>query len=157
VFRKALVHGNLALALDTARELPHVGLDDALRRVVLMAAKRDPLYESAAARFARRAISERRLSVEDSRRLLALVEALPHAPDGIAAARSAPRPEAQTEGLFVRLHSPVADQLSRAAFELRVHKRELVAALISAHVDGTTEAGRAELEVLLRDYRELST
>ncbi len=51
-----------------------------------MAAKRDPLYDSAAARFAQRVISERRLSVDDARRLLALVEALPHAPGGIAVA-----------------------------------------------------------------------
>lgn len=86
IFRRALIHGNLALALDTARELPHVGLEDALRLVVLMATKRDRNYDGAAARFAQRVISERRLSVDDARRVLALVEVLPTAPDAIAVA-----------------------------------------------------------------------
>lgn len=86
IFRKALIHGNVALAIDTAREMPHVPLEDALRLVVLMATKRDRLYDGTAARFAQRLIAERRLGLDDARRVLALVEVLPDAPGGVAVA-----------------------------------------------------------------------
>jgi excisionase family DNA binding protein len=41
--------------------------------------------------------------------------------------------------LFVRLPAAAADKLDRAAFELKVPKKELVAALVDEHVDA---AGR---------------
>lgn len=62
----------------------------------------------------------------------------------------------ETVALYVRLPPADADRLARAAFELRVHKRELVAALIATHVDGSTDAGRQVLETMLASYRELS-
>ncbi len=65
----------------SARELPRVGLDDALKVLVVLAAKRDERYARAAAPFARRVIHECDLRIDDARRLLALVEVLPAAPD----------------------------------------------------------------------------
>lgn len=73
-----------------------------------------------------------------------------------------PRPESarpsqgDTVALYVRLRIADANRLARAAFELRVHKRELVGALIAIHVDGTTEAGLAALQDLIDDFRCLS-
>jgi excisionase family DNA binding protein len=39
--------------------------------------------------------------------------------------------------LFVRLPAAAADKLDRAAFELKVPKKELIAALVDEHVDAT--------------------
>jgi hypothetical protein len=49
-----------------------------------MAEKRDKRFARAGARWAGRVIAERRLSLEESHRLLALVAALPVAPESIA-------------------------------------------------------------------------
>jgi hypothetical protein len=57
--------------------------------------------------------------------------------------------------LFVRLPVPEFDALARAAFELKVHKRELVAALISRHVKPTPD-GLAELRELVEAHRRLA-
>jgi hypothetical protein len=67
-----------------ARELQHVGLDDALRVLVVFAELRDERYERAAARFAARVMVERRLSLAEARYVLALTEALPRSPDTLA-------------------------------------------------------------------------
>lgn len=66
-----------------ARELPQVSLDDALRVLVVMAARRDERYGRAAARWAARVTSERRLGLDESRRVLALVDVLPQAPEAV--------------------------------------------------------------------------
>lgn len=81
--RQALLTGNLTIVDAAARELPHVDLADALKILRLMADKRDPRYERAAARWAARAAHERGLDLERSRRMLALLDVLPLAPEGV--------------------------------------------------------------------------
>jgi hypothetical protein len=82
-FRRALLTGNTLLIDAAARELPQIGLDDALRVLVVMASKRDPRFERAAARFAARATQERRLDLAGARYVLALAESLPRNPDAV--------------------------------------------------------------------------
>jgi hypothetical protein len=82
-FRRALLGGNLTIIQAAAAELGEVQLEDALRILVVMAKTQDARYGRAAARWAARATAERRLDVAESRRLLALVEVLPDAPDAI--------------------------------------------------------------------------
>lgn len=72
-------------------------------------------------------------------------------PAAPAQARAAKRMAA----LYVELPVDQWDALARAAFELRTHKRRIVAALIAAHVDGTTDEGRAALTALLDAHRHL--
>jgi hypothetical protein len=67
-----------------ARELQHVGLDDALRVLVVFAERRDVRYERAAARFAARVMMEHGLGLAEARYVLALAEALPRSPDAVA-------------------------------------------------------------------------
>ena len=62
-FRRALLTKNVNLIDAAARELRHVGLDDALRILVVLAERRDDRFERAAARFAARVTTERRLSL----------------------------------------------------------------------------------------------
>jgi hypothetical protein len=57
-----------------------VGLDDALRVLVVFAERRDARYERAAARFAARVMLERRLGLAEARYVLALAEARPAHP-----------------------------------------------------------------------------
>jgi hypothetical protein len=83
-FRRALLTKNVNLIDAAARELSHVGLEDALRIVVVLAEKRDARFERAAARFAARVTTERRLDLAESRYVLALAESLPRSPDSIA-------------------------------------------------------------------------
>jgi hypothetical protein len=82
--RRALLTQNLHLIDAAARDLPQVPLEDALRILVVMASKRDPRYERAAARWAARVAAERRLTLEASRRVLALVDVLPLSPEPVA-------------------------------------------------------------------------
>ena len=82
-FKRALLTKNLALIESAARELPHISIEDALRILVVMGAKRDPRYSRAAARWAARVAAERRFDLEQSRRVLALVDVLPEAPDAV--------------------------------------------------------------------------
>ena len=66
-------------------QLQHVGLDDALRILVVSAQRRrDRRFGHAAARFAARVTTERRLSLAEARYVLALAQALPRSPDAIA-------------------------------------------------------------------------
>jgi hypothetical protein len=66
-------------------------------------------------------------------------------------------PAGETAALYVRLRLQEADRLAHAAFELRVHKRELVGALIARHVDWTTDEGREALRGLVAGYRDSRT
>lgn len=75
--------GNLAVIDAAARELPTLDLRDALRILILMARHADVRYPRAAARWVARATAEGGLDVNESRRLLALVEVLPRAPDAV--------------------------------------------------------------------------
>jgi hypothetical protein len=83
-FRRALLTKNVTLIDTAVRELQQVSLDDALRILVVLAEKRDPRYQRAAARFAARVTTERSLDLADARYVLALAEALPRSPDAIA-------------------------------------------------------------------------
>jgi hypothetical protein len=83
-FRRALLTKNVTLITAAAADLRHIGLDDALRILVVLAEKHDPRYDRAAARFAARVTSERQLDLADARYVLALAEALPRSPDSIA-------------------------------------------------------------------------
>jgi hypothetical protein len=82
-FRRALLSKNVRLIDAAARELPQISLKDALRVLIVLAEKRDERFGRAAARFAARATTERRLDLAESRYVLALAEALPRAPDSI--------------------------------------------------------------------------
>jgi hypothetical protein len=83
-FRRALLTKNVRLVDAAARELQHVDLEDVLRTLVVLAEKRDDRFERAAARFAARVTTERRLGLAESRYVLALAEALPRSPDSVA-------------------------------------------------------------------------
>jgi hypothetical protein len=83
-FRRALLTKNVRLIDAAARDLQHVGLEDALRILVVLAERRDERFERAAARFAARVTTERRLGLAEARYVLALAEALPRSPDSIA-------------------------------------------------------------------------
>jgi hypothetical protein len=61
-----------------------LSLEDALRILVVLAEKGDEHFERAAARFAARATTERRLDLAEARYVLALAEALPRSPDAVA-------------------------------------------------------------------------
>lgn len=77
-FRRALRTGNHTLVLATARELPHVALDDALR-ICLVLRDGDPeQYERAAVRWLGRFALEARGVTLDALRLAAdALDALP--------------------------------------------------------------------------------
>jgi hypothetical protein len=83
-FRRALLTKNLTLIDAAAAELGHIGLEDALRMLVVMAEKGDPRFERASARFAARVTIERRLSPADAHRVLALAQTLPSSPEAAA-------------------------------------------------------------------------
>ena len=71
-------------ARAVAAELGWLDLEDALRILVVMAEKQDPRFSRAAARFAARVVTERRLEPPEAHRVLALAETLPRSPDAIA-------------------------------------------------------------------------
>ncbi len=79
-FRRALDNGNLDLIRLAAKELPRVGLHDALR---VCAAMRDaaPLYERAAVRWLGRFALESRADLEAILEAAAALQALPDFPD----------------------------------------------------------------------------
>lgn len=82
-FQRALRSKNLMLVESAARALPEVSLEDSLSVLLLMAEQNDGRFHRAAARWAGRAIAERRLSLEDSRRVLALAEVMLTAPHAV--------------------------------------------------------------------------
>jgi hypothetical protein len=73
--------------------------------------------------------------------------ATPAAEPRVVARRPAPEPE-KTSALYVELPQEQWDTLARAAFEVRAHKRRIIAALIARHVD-TSPEGLEALRVLL--------
>jgi uncharacterized protein (DUF2384 family) len=79
-FQRALKTKNLTLIESAVRDLPQLSLEDALSILLVMAETNDGRYHRAAARWAGRAIAERRLSLDESRRVLALVEVMLTAP-----------------------------------------------------------------------------
>jgi hypothetical protein len=97
------------------------------------------------------------------RKLTAVDDPLESTADG---SRTAPPRGATAEGrparscdpdrqaLFVRLPTTEAESLARAAFELRLHKREIVAALIARHVDASRGEGLADVRRLVDWYRD---
>jgi hypothetical protein len=58
------------------------------------------------------------------------------------------RGNAETSALYVRIPKSEAEKLDRAAFELKSHKRDLVAALVARYVDPSTPAGLDRLRAL---------
>lgn len=78
-FRRALEIGNELLVLAAARELPRVGLEDALR-ICLVLRDGDPeRYERAAVRWLGRfALEGRNVSIDALRRAADALDALPH-------------------------------------------------------------------------------
>jgi excisionase family DNA binding protein len=60
--------------------------------------------------------------------------------------------EQQTSPLFVRIPQAEAEKLDRAAFALKVPKRQLVSSLLSRYVDPTTPGGLEELRKLGEDW-----
>ena len=56
--------------------------------------------------------------------------------------------DAETSALYVRIPTSEAEKLDRAAFELKSHKRDLVAALVSRYVDPSTPGGLDRLRAL---------
>jgi hypothetical protein len=77
-----------------------------------------------------------------------------------AGSRASARPVAPRDSadaltaVFVRVPASQADELARAAFELRLHKQEIVAALLAAHVDARSEGGLAKVHELVKSYRD---
>jgi hypothetical protein len=76
----------------------------------------------------------------------------PNPPAPATGAEPSPR---SLPALFVRLPPEQFDALARAAFELKLHKREVVAALVWRHVQPTGE-GLVRLRELVAEYRQLS-
>ena len=84
-FRAALRAGNLLVVRAAAAELPRVDLVDALAICVLMGAQGDERFERAATKWlARLALEHPSIALEELRRGLNALDALPHNP---AAAR----------------------------------------------------------------------
>lgn len=82
-FRRALLGGNLTIITAAAAELDEIGLEDALRILVVMARANDPRYERAGAKWAARLTAEKRLDLTQSRQAISLVEVLPDAPEAV--------------------------------------------------------------------------
>jgi hypothetical protein len=59
-FRRAVNTGNLAIVEGALLDLPHIGIDDALEVVVLMAKAGDPRFQRAADRWAAMASDKER-------------------------------------------------------------------------------------------------
>jgi hypothetical protein len=83
-FRRALLTKNLMIIDAAAAEVGWLNLEDALRVLLVMAEKQDRRFPRAAARFAARVVTERRLEPHEAHRVLALAETLPESPDAIA-------------------------------------------------------------------------
>lgn len=85
------------------------------------------------------------------RKLTALDDPLGEAATQAVPARRRAGAGAQ-QALFVRVPAAQGDALARAAFELRLHKQEIVAALIARHVVTSAEGLDAVL-ALVTEYR----
>lgn len=83
-FRRALGSRNLDIVVPAMAELASIELTDVLDVISLMAEQNDTRYDRSAARFCARLTTERRLSLEETRRIMALVEVLPLAPQPVS-------------------------------------------------------------------------
>jgi hypothetical protein len=80
-FRRALDAGNELLVLATARELPHIALDDALRICLVIRGGDPGRYERAAVRWLGRfALEAQRVTIDALRAAADELEALPRQP-----------------------------------------------------------------------------
>ena len=92
------------------------------------------------------------MSAAGRRKLTAIDDPLFAAPAPVQPTRPKAR---HTAALYVELPTEQWDGLARAAFELRTHKRRIVAALIAEYVDASSEEGRARIAGLLEAHRSL--
>jgi hypothetical protein len=77
-FRRALEAGNEMIVLATARELPHIALDDALRICLVLRGGDRRRYERAAVRWLGRfALEARGLTIADLRSAADALDSLP--------------------------------------------------------------------------------
>jgi hypothetical protein len=77
-FRRALDAGNELMVLATARELPHIALDDALRICLVMRGGDRARYERAAVRWLGRfALEARGVTITDLRAAADALDAMP--------------------------------------------------------------------------------
>jgi hypothetical protein len=77
-FRRALDAGNELLVLSTARELPHIALEDALRICLVIRGGNPARYERAAVRWLGRfALEARDVTISDLRAAADALDALP--------------------------------------------------------------------------------
>ncbi len=63
-------------------------------------------------------------------------------------ARAEPGARVETSALYVQIPKAEAEKLDRAAFELKAHKRDLVAGLVARYVDPGSPAGLDRLRAL---------
>ena len=71
-----------------------------------------------------------------------------------AATRPQARQDGDVQALFVRVTAVHGDALARAAFELRLHKQEIVAALLARHIDAHSADGLDAVRALVEEYRD---
>ena len=80
-FRRALDAGNELMVLATARELPHIALDDALRICLVLRGGDRARYDRAAVRWLGRfALEAREVTINDLRVAAGALDALPEHP-----------------------------------------------------------------------------
>lgn len=81
--KRALLTGKPEIVLRAAAEVDHVELKDALKILVVLAEKRHPRFEKAAARFAARVTIERKLDPDEAHTVLAMAQAMPEGPESL--------------------------------------------------------------------------
>ncbi len=86
------------------------------------------------------------------RKLVAIDDPLALRPAASEPGRPARGVSNRTAALYVQLPIAQSESLRRAAFELRVHKRVIVAALIAAYVETGSAARLASLEGTIDQY-----
>lgn len=91
------------------------------------------------------------MSARARRKLTAIDDPLAHGDARTAVPRTS---DNGAQAIFVRVPAALADALARAAFELKLHKREVIAALLARHVDPHTPDGLAAVRRLVEEYRD---
>lgn len=84
-FQRAVERGNVLLALNLARELGTVSLEDALQLTALLARAGDNRYNAAAVRWVARLATEKQVSLEDVTLAAAALCAMRAAPERVEA------------------------------------------------------------------------
>lgn len=78
--------------------------------------------------------------------------------DPLAPAEPRPRQRRVSDGdaqaIFVRVPAALADGLARAAFELKLHKQDVVAALLARYVDAHSADGLDAVRRLVEEYED---